>query len=1425
MRGFAYSLTALLAAGACWVAIERAEPRSSYLVAGENFRVASVKGLVSSEKRGAFTLVNVTGSSEKAREVLRTAGASYILGPNADQVNRSSLLSLENHIAYLKASARLSGVKGEAPGVDFFESIAMEIAKRADANGNLDYDAIERAAQHRDQMPTAEVGYHDPRSNAPNAPWSLIGPFGAKGPFQYAYGSGTISGRKNAIAVAKTDGNTIWFVSRGGAYKSTDGGSTWKNMAVGWTYTNAQSIAIDPVDKNIVYVGTGDWDDGGAYGSLPFGIMKTTDGGNTWTNYGKGTTFANDECITDLLICPWNRNILFCTTRHGNRYPDPQAPGLIYKSTDAGQTWVDTGNTTRGWTDLTNSITFNFNGIQFHYIYAAADDGTIMRTSDGDTWTQTTTKPGSGYTHLAGSKITLGKVYAVTGTGKVKESTDFGDTWVDFNSAGYPLKQDGGTNWGQTSYNLYVGTTKIDASTERIWVGTLTSASRTNASTTWVDVAKSYTDTARAHADNHCFANDPSNDNRVYLGNDGGIYRNYANDPTLVVALNSNIGDFQLYDMDVHPSLPDFIMAGAQDNAVTASRGNLNAWTGLLKWDGGNVQFDKNNPKIQYTSSQGGGVYRYTSDFEPGDVGTGITPTAAQLTNASFIPPIRTVGTGSEVLMGTRYMLRYPGTGTTWTTGYDTGNSIIEIATIGNTVYFGCLNGDVYRSTDKGATATRIDGAIPATAIGAIYMKGTGDVLVGVMGTSGGLYHTTNGLSATPTWTDVSGTGRGGLPQSPVNSIAVDPHNGARWYVGTDAGLFMTSNSGSTWANCNTQGFPNVCVTSLKTAHGYLYAATAGRGIFRIKTSPTIGSDITGVVQEDGAPMPDVRMRLTSQMDVEGRLSNSTPVLIPDNDAAGINSNILTLSENHTMVTCKIFVHITHSYRGDIQLDIKGPNGVTKRLKDKLPGDSADDVVATYDATDVFGGVSSLGAWQLQVKDLANGDTGTLNTWSVIYTYNDAATIAETQSDALGAYRFSALVPGTYVITPVKPGKVFVPSSRTVNLSASASNQNFVSLVPYSVSTIPAKVIGGNPATGVLRLTATPEYIVTVSVSDNSSATIVPASIQTDTVSTNFTVNTIQVAAPTVSTITASYAGVSKSCVISVYPVPTLASITAGPTPIYGGTQVTGTVTLVDPAPAPTIIQITGYNPDLMPTAPTVTIPEGATTANFTANSTHVATPRTRYLKAILGSQVKSKAIFLEPDPYISVWQFTPNPVIAGETTVGKVQLLRPVVNAPVRVYLTDNSTRVTTPAFVDIPVGQTTATFDATTTAGNSTTYAGMYASFANGVGKKYVKLTIAPTLKIASFSFAPNPVQGGNATTGTVVLANPVINAPVRIYLTDNSAKFSMPAFIDIPVGQTTGTFQATTLATATTTYAGCYAAFANNVGAKYVKVTITP
>jgi hypothetical protein len=96
----------------------------------------------------------------------------------------------------------------------------------------------------------------------------------------------------------------------------------------------------------------------------------------------------------------------------------------------------------------------------------------------------------------------------------------------------------------------------------------------------------------------------------------------------------------------------------------------------------------------------------------------------------------------------------------------------------------------------------------------------------------GHVFKTTNGLSGTPTWTDISGD----LPDVPANCIALDP--GGTIYLGTDIGVFESSDGGATWTYDN-DSLPTVAVFGLdrNPNTGQIVASTHGRGMFELVPS------------------------------------------------------------------------------------------------------------------------------------------------------------------------------------------------------------------------------------------------------------------------------------------------------------------------------------------------------------------------------------------------------------------------------------------------------------------------------------------------------------------------------------------------------------------------------------------------------------
>ncbi|MFF3870480.1 M4 family metallopeptidase [Streptomyces sp. NPDC001978] len=110
---------------------------------------------------------------------------------------------------------------------------------------------------------------------------------------------------------------------------------------------------------------------------------------------------------------------------------------------------------------------------------------------------------------------------------------------------------------------------------------------------------------------------------------------------------------------------------------------------------------------------------------------------------------------------------------------------------------------------------------------------------------------------------------------------------------------------------------------------------------------------------------------------------NTTPVSIPDNGPA-VTSNITVSGRSgNAPSNLQVAVAITHTWRGDLVIDLVGPSGTSYRLKNFSSSDSADNVNATYTVN--ASSESANGTWKLKVQDQAAQDVGTINSWKLTF--------------------------------------------------------------------------------------------------------------------------------------------------------------------------------------------------------------------------------------------------------------------------------------------------------------------------------------------------------------------------------------------------------------------------------------------------------
>lgn len=115
----------------------------------------------------------------------------------------------------------------------------------------------------------------------------------------------------------------------------------------------------------------------------------------------------------------------------------------------------------------------------------------------------------------------------------------------------------------------------------------------------------------------------------------------------------------------------------------------------------------------------------------------------------------------------------------------------------------------------------------------------------------------------------------------------------------------------------------------------------------------------------------------------------SPGLLIPDNSATGARSE-LVLTGGGDIASLQLDVDITHTYVGDLEVTLVGPDG-TRVLLHRRAGGSSDNLITTYTSEDSgllapFVGTPAAGSWSLLVVDRAGQDVGKLNRWRVVAT-------------------------------------------------------------------------------------------------------------------------------------------------------------------------------------------------------------------------------------------------------------------------------------------------------------------------------------------------------------------------------------------------------------------------------------------------------
>ena len=145
----------------------------------------------------------------------------------------------------------------------------------------------------------------------------------------------------------------------------------------------------------------------------------------------------------------------------------------------------------------------------------------------------------------------------------------------------------------------------------------------------------------------------------------------------------------------------------------------------------------------------------------------------------------------------------------------------------------------------------------------------------------------------------------------------------------------------------------------------------------------TFSEDVTGVDAADFALSPGSTGTSNSGRFTQAR---SPSLAIPYNQTV---SDAITVTGSGSVASVNVTVDITHTYRGDLKVDLVSPDGTVKTLHNRAGG-NGDDINKTY-APD-FGGIQAAGVWTLRMHDNYDADSGTLNRWTLTVDYDSGTT-------------------------------------------------------------------------------------------------------------------------------------------------------------------------------------------------------------------------------------------------------------------------------------------------------------------------------------------------------------------------------------------------------------------------------------------------
>lgn len=745
----------------------------------------------------------------------------------------------------------------------------------------------------------AFLGTHPSAARAAAPPRATSGAKGSTGPVAAEWslfkdlswrsiGPAVMGGRiSDVTAVEKRPATVFMAAGTGGAFKSTNMGTTWTPIFEKEAVASVGAIAVWQKNPDVIWIGTGEGNNRNS-SSWGNGVYRSTNGGGKWTHVGLEATHN----ICRLVVDPADSNVAYAAAL-GRLWGENPERG-IYRTTDGGVTWTHSlkADAQTGACDIIMdpsdpktlyAALYARKRTPWSYTSGGTTGG-IFRTKDGGaTWTKLTNglPKQTGRIGLDIYRKNPRVLYALVESDEGGLLSEFPST---SRTGGVFRSDDGGESWKRLSpYNpraFYFSKIRIQPDNDQhvyilgvdLWFsddGGVTFKSGFSRG---------------IHPDFHAMWINPNDTDMIYTGTDGGIYVSHDRSKTWHFINNVALGEF--YNIAVDMKEDYTICGGLQDNQTwcgpsrtrwevdswmggpPSHDGILNSsWTDIGGGDGFHVAIDPRDPNIIYYESQGAYIGR--RDLSSGRE-RNLRPSnkeGEKVFRFNWNAPFMLSPHDPDVLwLGGNHLFRLYERGDKWekvspdlttddpakmATGGSAAETHCTIVTLAESplkagvIWCGTDDGKVWVTQDAGRTWTDLTANLKGVPRGLYISRieaghhDPGTAYVAIDG------HRTNDFGSHLLVTNDFGRSfrviSGGLPKEhPVKVVREDLKNPKLIFAGTEFGIHMSLDGGQTWLKM--EGLPTVAVDDIliHPRERDLIIGTHGRSIY-------VMDDITGL--------------------------------------------------------------------------------------------------------------------------------------------------------------------------------------------------------------------------------------------------------------------------------------------------------------------------------------------------------------------------------------------------------------------------------------------------------------------------------------------------------------------------------------------------------------------------------------------------